>query len=264
MTGRGACHALGVSMLRWGWIVGVVCFVLLILPAAADSPIGEVVATAGSPSASGPGGSRGLAAGSAVYEADRIMTGNGNVQIVFVDNTRLLIGPQSTLVIERVLLRGGRTVRKLSIDALRGTFRFISGNSRKSAYNLTTANATITLKGTAFDVATGGGTLIAVYDGKAGLCTRGQCAEVSEKCGVARARGGAATELKGRAKALALQKLPYLSDQGRLARRFRVDSSACSALASSLQGNVKRGSHHDGISARTPKKEPETPGPRPQ
>ena len=195
------------------------------------------------------------------------MTGNGNVQIVFIDNTRLLIGPQSTLVIERVLLRGGRTVRKLSIDALRGTFRFISGNSRKSAYNLTTANATITLKGTAFDVATGGGTVIAVYDGRAGLCTHGQCAEVSETCGVARARGDAVSELKGRAKALALQKFPYLSDQGRVTRRFRVDSSACSALASALQGNVNRGSHRDGISSRAPKEEkeePETPGPSPQ
>lgn len=80
-------------MLRSAWLAGVLCLVLFTFPAAADSPIGEVVATAGSASASGLGGSRGLAAGSAVYEADRIMTGNGNVQIVFIDNTRLLIGP---------------------------------------------------------------------------------------------------------------------------------------------------------------------------
>jgi hypothetical protein len=251
-------------MLRSAWILGVLCFFWFAFPAAAESPVGEVVATMGSPSASGPGGDRGLVAGSAVYEADRITTGNGNVQIVFIDNTRLLIGPQSTLVIERFLLRGGRTVRKLSIDALRGTFRFISGNSRKSAYNLTTANATITLHGTAFDVSAGGSTVIAVYDGKAGLCTRGQCAEVREKCGVARARGGNVTELTGRAKALALEKLPYLSGQGRLARPFRLDTSACLTLVSIPRDESNRGSHRNGISTRAPKDEPETPTPRPQ
>src|SRR5262245_5149190 len=111
MAERGACHALGDSMLRSAWVAGGLLFVGFVIPAAAESPVGEVVATMGSPSASGPGGDRGLAAGSAIYEADKITTGNGNVQIVFIDNTRLLIGPQSTLVIERFLLRGGRTVR---------------------------------------------------------------------------------------------------------------------------------------------------------
>jgi hypothetical protein len=250
-------------MLRSAWIAGLLCFFAFVLPAAAETPIGEVVATAGSPSASGPGGSRSLAAGSAVYEADKIVTGSGNVQIVFVDNTRLLIGPQSTLVIERFLLRGGRTVRKLSIDALRGTFRFISGNSRKSAYNLTTANATITLEGTGFDVAPGSSTVIAVYAGRAGLCTGGQCEKVSQKCGVARARGGTVAELQGRAKSMALRKLPYLTNQGHLAKAFRIDTSACAIFAGIYYDEFNRGSHRDGISGRVPKDRPDS-GPTPQ
>ena len=251
-------------MLRSAWVAGLLCFFVFVLPAAAETPIGEVVATAGSPSASGPGGSRGLAAGSAVYEADKIVTGNGNVQIVFIDNTRLLIGPQSTLVIERFLLRGGRTVRKLSIDALRGTFRFISGDSRKSAYNLTTANATITLQGTAFDVSAGSSTVIAVYAGRAGLCASGQCERVSQKCGVARARGGVVTELQGRAKAMALRKLPYLTNQGRLARPFRVDTSACAVFAGVYYDEFNRGSHRDGVSNRAQKDRPGVSNPSPQ
>jgi hypothetical protein len=248
-------------MLHSACVAGLLGLLLFAFPAAAETPIGQVVAAAGSPSASGPGGSRGLAAGSAIYEDDKIVTDSGNVQIIFIDNTRLLIGPRSSLVVERFLLRGGRTVRKLSIDALRGTFRFISGNSRKSAYNLTTANATISLHGTAFDVAAGDATVIAVYAGAAGLCTNGKCETVSQRCGVARARGGTVAELKGRAKALALKKLPYLTSQGRLARPFRVDTSACATITSIFQDSD---SERDGESSRANKRQPGESNPAPQ
>lgn len=210
-----------------GLAAGSLCLFASIYPAMAASPIGKVVAVIGAPSAAGPGGERSLAAGSAVYEDDRIVTGGGNVQIIFTDNTKLVVGPHSTLVIDRYLLRGGKSVRKFSIDVLRGTFRFISGNSRKSAYNITTANSTIKLQGTAFDVAAGGATLIAVYSGKASLCAYGACETVDQYCGVARARDGKVLELKGRAKAQALKGLSYAGGQAMLARPFRVDTSGC-------------------------------------
>jgi hypothetical protein len=202
------------------------CFLSFAAPAFAADPIGTVIATSGSATASG----RALSEGSPVYEDDRLVTVGGNVQIMFIDRTKLLVGPGSTLVIERFLLRGGRSVRKFSIDALRGTFRFISGNSRKVAYDIRTANATIGVHGTAFDVSTGSGTLVAVYSGEVGLCAYGKCATVEQYCGVARARGDDVVELSGRAKARALRSLPFVSQQGRLAPRFRVDTSGCQAF----------------------------------
>src|SRR5687767_935971 len=123
------------------------CLLAFANPTGAASRIGKVVATAGSPTGSGPGGDRRLAAGSPIYEDDRLETGRGNIQIIFVDNTKLVVGPNSTLVIDRFLMRGGKRTQKFSVDALRGTFRFISGNSAKNAYDIATANATIGIRG---------------------------------------------------------------------------------------------------------------------
>ncbi|WP_162914460.1 FecR family protein [Taklimakanibacter lacteus] len=236
---------------------GSLCFLSFAAPAIAADPIGTVIATSGSPTASG----RALAAGSAIYEDDRLVTGGGNVQIMFVDRTKLLVGPGSTLVIERFLLRGGNSVRKFSIDALRGTFRFISGNSRKVAYDIRTANATIGIHGTAFDVSTGSGTLVAVYAGKVGLCAYGECASVDQYCGVARASRGNVAELSGRAKARALRSLPYVSHQGRLAPRFRVDTSGCQAF---LAGPGNEQLRDNDFSGGGRGKRPDRPDPNPQ
>lgn len=190
------------------------------------------------------------------------MTGGGNVQIIFLDETRLVVGPRTVLVIDRFLLRGGRSVRKFSIDVLRGTFRFISGSSRKSAYNVTTANSTITLQGTAFDVSAGNTTLIAVYSGKASLCAYGQCEAVDQYCGVARARNGDVVELKGSAKARALEVLPYVGSQARLARPFRVDTSGCRDFRNDFGKGSKRVGPERGTNDR--RDGPGRPNPAPQ
>ena len=126
---------------------------------------------------------------------DRLQTGRGNVQIVFIDNTKLVVGPNSVLVIDRFLMRGGNRPQKFSVDALRGSFRFITGNGAKSAYDIQTANATIGIRGTAFDFSTGRETLLAVFEGGVRLCAGGRCESIPEGCGVGRARGNGVGEL---------------------------------------------------------------------
>jgi hypothetical protein len=97
------------------------------------------------------GGDRDLAAGAPVYEDDKIVVVKGNAQIILNDGTKLVIGPKSTLVLDRFLMKGGNTAQKVSIMALRGTFRFITGRSAKRAYDIQTANATIGIRGTGVD-----------------------------------------------------------------------------------------------------------------
>jgi hypothetical protein len=221
---------------------GSLCFLSLAAPAIAADPIGTVVASAGSPKASGPGGSRELSAGSPIYEDDRLSTGGGNVQIMFIDRTKLLVGPGSTLVIERFLLRGGNSVRKFSIDALRGTFRFISGNSAKNAYDIKTANATIGIRGTGFDFSSGGATLVAVHAGRVQICAYGQCESVDDRCGVGRAANNSVDELGGKAKGRAIRSLPYILNQGPLAQPFRLNTSSCRSVATLFQNFFGGGS----------------------
>ena len=227
---------------------GVICLYALATPLHAATPIGKVFAKSGSPSASGPGGSRSLAAGSPVFEDDKVVTGNGNVQIIFVDDTKLVVGPNSTLVIDRFLMRGGNRAQKVSVDALRGTFRFITGHSGKSAYDIRTANATIGIRGTVFDFAVGSATLVAVHSGRVNLCAYGRCEGLNDNCGVGRAGRGDVDELAGRAKGRAVRSLPYVLAQGDLARPFRVDTSSCRSVANLFQNFFGGGSQNNGRS----------------
>jgi hypothetical protein len=78
--------------------------------------------------------SRVLIAGADVSVGETIITGaSGLVQIVFADQTRLVVGPHSTLLIETYLMANANTAQRLTVNALSGSFRFISGNSPKPA-----------------------------------------------------------------------------------------------------------------------------------
>lgn len=213
-------------------IAAALCAAALAGPAQAADPIGKVVAAVGSPTGSG----RALRAGGPIFENDKVVTGGGNVQIVFIDDTKLVVGPNSTLVIDRFLMRGGNRAQKFSVDALRGTFRFISGKSAKNAYDIKTANATIGIRGTAFDFSSGGETLVAVFEGGVRLCASGTCESIPEGCGVGRARRNDVDQLGGRSKSQALRSLPYIINQGSLNRPFRVNTRSCrSSLGLILQ-----------------------------
>ena len=209
--------------------------------AMAATPIGKVVGAAGSPTASG----RPLQPGSGIFENDKLQTGGGNVQILFVDDTKLVVGPNSVLVIDRFLMRGGNKAQKFSVDALRGTFRFISGSSAKSAYDIQTANATIGIRGTAFDFSTGRETLLAVFEGGVRLCASGRCQSIPEGCGVGRARSNDVDELSGRAKGQALRALPYITDQESLTQGFRVNTRSCRSSLGILTVPNKKGEDSD-------------------
>ncbi len=83
-----------------------------------------------------------------VYSGDRIVTGQiGNAQIKFRDDTKLVVGPNSALVIDAFVFNKDDTARQVSISALKGAFRFISGKSPKDVYRITTPTATIGVRG---------------------------------------------------------------------------------------------------------------------
>jgi hypothetical protein len=211
-------------------LAAVIGMVPLAATAYAADPIGKVVAVGGSPTSSG----RPLSAGSAIFENDRLVTGKGNIQIIFIDDTKMVIGPNSSLVVDRFLLKGGKSAQKFSVNALRGTFRFISGDMAKKAYDIKTASATIGIRGTAFDFSSANETLVAVLQGGVSLCAAGECATIPDKCGVGRAGGNGAGRLSGRAKGQALRQLPYIVNQGALSRSFRLNTQSCRSSLSLL------------------------------
>jgi hypothetical protein len=196
---------------------------------AMSDPIATVVAVAGSPMSSGPGGSRTLGPGSPIFENDKITVASGNAQILFVDGTKLVVGPSSTLVIRNVLMRGsGNTAQDFSIKALRGTFRFITGKSPKGVYDIQTANATIGIRGTGFDFWVKKATGVALLQGKVRLCGGKACIDLNPNCEVGTTENGTAKKLTGQNRTQLLKaNLPYIFNQSQLQSAFKLNVSLC-------------------------------------
>ncbi|QDZ10138.1 FecR family protein [Devosia ginsengisoli] len=131
-----------------------------------------------------------LAVGTDVSVGEKIITGpSGQVQIIFDDDTRLVVGPRSALLIETYLMASSNTAQQLTINALGGSFRFITGNSPKPAYSILTPTAAIAVRGTEFDIiAEPTSTRVMLYEGALQICNAGgACEELTHRCEVATA-----------------------------------------------------------------------------
>lgn len=216
-------------------------FVAVPLSADAATAIGKVVSAIGGPTASGPGGDRTLTSGAAVYEDDKIVVRNGNAQILLRDDTRLVIGPGSTMVLDRFIMKGGNKAQKVSLKALRGTFRFITGRSNKQAYEITTSSATIGIRGTGFDYWVKGQTGVAVLKGLVRLCPLkskrdDDCQELRDTCEVGRADTSSSARFTAQNAARNIRNnLPYLINQSALRQAFRLPTGKCDRVLASLK-----------------------------
>jgi hypothetical protein len=214
------------------------CTVLLVLAGsahAAPQPSGMVVAVIQSSQADGVGGRRALSVQAPVYSGDRILTGSvGETQVRFRDNTRLVVGPNSSMMIDAFVFDAGGSARQVSINAVRGAFRFITGSSNKDAYRITTPTATIGVRGTEFDLSIDevGATSVAVFSGATRLCDRrtGTCLEQRAGCSVGIVEPGQSprplVDQAERQRQLR-QNFRYVRSQQSLMSEFRVNTASC-------------------------------------
>jgi hypothetical protein len=111
-------------------------------------PDGVVIAVVQQAAIDAKTGKKTLMPANPIYSGDRVITDQiGEAQIKFRDDTRLVIGPNSMMVIDAFVFADDNSARKVSINAVRGAFRFISGNSPKDAYSITTPTSTIGIRG---------------------------------------------------------------------------------------------------------------------
>jgi hypothetical protein len=86
--------------------------------------------------------------GDAVHRNERVRANaSGLGQFEFRDGTKLAIGPNANVVIDKFVLGEGGTVKKLTIKATKGTFRFIAGRSSSKAYTIVTPAGTLGVRG---------------------------------------------------------------------------------------------------------------------
>lgn len=209
-----------------------------VAPSFAADAIGNVVAVVGSPSASGPSGNRPLKKDSDVFEDDTIVVTSGNAQIILNDGTRIVVGPSSKLLLDQFVVSEKSKAKTVAIKGLRGTYRFITGKSDKSAYKISTAHGTIGIRGTAFDFWSRNKTGAVVLRGKVTLkAINGQSVDVNSGCQMGEATVGTAQLLRNKEKIAAIKKnLPFLLDQSQLTPRFRLNVTTCRLTQSDISG----------------------------
>jgi hypothetical protein len=200
---------------------------------------------------------------------DRIKTDSrGEVQLVFSDETRLVVGRNSSLVIEAYLLRSKTRVNNFTVRALGGTFRMITGKSQKSAYKIKTPTATIGVRGTSFDftVRRGGETGLVLFEGQARICGRsGGCQTLKRSCSIAEAprRKNVRVLHETRDRAARIKRdFPYVKSQRSLRRDFRVRTTGCSDMDARLDPKDRTPSAPQTRQASISAPEP-APGPGP-
>lgn len=131
-----------------------------------------------------------LTAGDDLAIGETVITDeHGLVQIKFSDETELVVGPNSELLLEDYLLRSDGSVGKLAINALSGSFRFVTGQSNKDDYSIKTPTGTIGIRGTAFDFFVELlATRVLMYHGTSTLCGTGNsCVTMEKTCEVGQA-----------------------------------------------------------------------------
>ena len=177
----------------------VVAFSVL-LSAATPSVAAELIGKAVHIKTTVTGASGELAVNDPVFRDERIRTSRSGLgQFVFQDGTKLAVGWGSSVVIDRFVFDGSRSVKKLTVKAAKGTFRWISGNSKHAAYEILTPAGTIGVRGTVFDFYIGadGTTAVVLLGGSASFCGPGGCRELTRRCDcVVASRNGGLTETR--------------------------------------------------------------------
>jgi hypothetical protein len=88
-----------------------------------------------------------------IAKLDRVQTGNGRVEITFIDDSTVKVTEHSKLVIDDFVYSGKPSTSRMALKFAAGTARFATGQSgkmNKGNINLRTPTATIAVRGTDF------------------------------------------------------------------------------------------------------------------
>ncbi|WP_247742467.1 MULTISPECIES: FecR domain-containing protein [unclassified Ruegeria] len=171
-----------------------------------------------------------------VESGDAITTDqNGLVQLIFVDETKIAIGPNASMVLDVTMLRGKQKAKSFAVQALGGSFRFISGKSKKRAYSIQTPTATMAVRGTTFDmwVVPGTQSAMLVLDGTVRMCgLGGTCRSTGRQCSLfaTTQRGNVGRPIDQEQYELALKAgFPFVQSQDELLSPLKVGIGGCAA-----------------------------------
>ena len=115
--------------------------------------VGSTIEAESTVSGEGAVGKRVIARADPIYRDERLrsnLTGLGQFQLG--DGTKLVLGRNASLVIDRYVIGGGSKAKTVTLKLISGSARFVTGTSDKRAYRIRTPQGTIGVRGTAFDL----------------------------------------------------------------------------------------------------------------
>jgi hypothetical protein len=186
-----------------------------------------------------------LAIRSPVYRNERITTSpSGLGEFTFRDGTKFAVGGSSSVVIDRFVFDDTNNFNQLTLNAARGSFRWISGKSKSEAYEIVTPAGVIGVRGTRLDLFVGedGTTSMVLLEGAARFCGANGCEELRRRCDVVIATPGGGVSDPSRVNRGIFQSVgtdqafPFLSGRQRLTRGFYGFASGSCGLSGSRSG----------------------------
>src|SRR3979490_2266976 len=121
--------------------------------------------------------------GDGVLRDEIVRTGlDSAARLVMADSTNLSLAPGATIKLDRTVFDDEHHYRDVAVKLTSGAFRFVTGNSEKAAYKITTPLATIGVRGTILDgLLQRGKNTIKLQEGAATVCTISfQCVELTK------------------------------------------------------------------------------------
>ena len=124
-----------------------------------------------------------IAVGDTVVRDEVVSTSkDSDARIGLIDSTKLALGPNSTLKIDRAVYSDDQRYKQIVIRLTEGAFRFVTGNSDKKSYRIETPTAVVGVRGTILDILISENkTLVTLQEGLASVCAGKKCTRLLER-----------------------------------------------------------------------------------
>jgi hypothetical protein len=148
----------------------------------APADIGAAAIVKNSVTASIDANTRTMKPGDRVHQNESIVTGKeSGTQLLFRDETIFTLGPDSRAVLDTFVYDPDKRIGKVSIRAVTGAFRFVSGSQQKNAYEIKTRMGTVGVRGTIVQLwLTENQLKLQVDEGGATFCNAQTCVELDK------------------------------------------------------------------------------------
>jgi len=112
--------------------------------------------------------------GDEVFRDEGVRTdADSSARLVLRDNTNLLLGPSSSIKLDRFVYAGPSQPGAIAVNLVKGALRFATGDADKKAYLISTPTAALGVRGTVLKIVSNPSkTLVVLDEGGAVVCNR--------------------------------------------------------------------------------------------